>query len=365
VSVIGHSGLDAGQALALHRRSGARIVARPNVPKDLPDSPPDAGRRQGLGGAGPPGDGLAALASRVIPDLLPTSVVEGAAHIAPRAEAAYGPPTHLLVGNYSTDELMNGHIAACAAAGRRVDHAQHGGFYLQARVNAQERLEIRDDSTFLAWRSTPNPHLERLRDTHRGGTDVVIVEGLNPPDPYVLRFASTPLGDQGWQSSELLEALVARTGLARSHLRLKRFPPVIPGVRYPPLLAGLPHQMPLGVHSATDWMARARVAVIAYPDTPLVQAIVLGVPVLGLWNPAFWELREDARRPFEELAAAGVLFSDPADAAARLDEVYDHADEWWASSEVAAAREAFIARFAPPGDWLGAWSAHLKGMGAG
>jgi putative transferase (TIGR04331 family) len=92
--------------------------------------------------------------------------------------------------------------------------------------------------------------------------------------------------------------------------------------------------------------------------------MVMGVPVLGLWNPAHWELRDDARAPFDALADSGVLFSDPAEAAARLEEVYDHADDWWVSSEVAAAREAFIARFAPAGDWLDAWSAHLKGMGA-
>jgi hypothetical protein len=254
---------------------------------------------------------------------------------------------------------MNAHIADCAAAGHRVDHAQHGGFYLQAEVNAQERLELREGSSFLAWRDTPSPHLERLRGTHQGGDRVVIVEGLNPPDPFVIRFASTPLGDQGFESTELLGRFAAAVDPAVP-LGLRRFPRA--GAVRPPALEDVPQAPGAG---ATDALRTARLAVLAYPDTPFIEAMVLGVPAIGLWNPAHWRLREDARPAFAALEEAGVLFASPEAAAAQVSEVYAGASEWWSSGDVAAAREEFLTRFAPPGDWLAAWSTHLRPMRGG
>ncbi len=136
-----------------------------------------------------------------------------------------------MLGNYAADELQNEHVARCAAAGRRIAFAQHGGFYLQAPVNAQERLEVRSDCDFLSWgaegpgvRPMPTPRLERIRDTHAGGDAVVIVEFLEPPDAYPLRFASQPMANQAYAPSRLLAELVEAADLSRTHLVLKRFP---------------------------------------------------------------------------------------------------------------------------------------------
>ncbi len=353
-AVIGHSGMTGRQAIALRRASGARVV--PARPSSGPVPAASAEARATLAGAAIQGQGLAAVVSRLLPQLLPRSVLEGAADLRPRARAAYGVPSHVVVGNYGADEDMNTHMAECAASGHRVDHAQHGGFYLQAQVNAQERLELREGSTFLAWRDTPSPHLERIRDTHQGGDDVVLVEGLNPPDPFVVRFASTPLANQGYESAEMLGRLAEAVDGAVP-LALSRFPRS--GARRPPALERLAPSQGAGAIGA---MRAARIAVVAYPDTPLIEAMVMGVPTIGLWNPRHWQLRESVRPLFERLRGAGLIADTPEEAAARVVDVYRDAPAWWASSDVAAARRNFVDALAPAGDWLEAWSRHLRSM---
>ena len=71
-------------------------------------------------------------------------------------------------------------------------------------------------------------------------------------------------------------------------------------------------------------------------------------------------MRPDAAPYFDELERLGVVHSDPETAAAKLDEIYDSADAWWSSPEIAAARRAFIQRFAIPGDWKCDWAAALR-----
>ena len=306
----------------------------------------------------------------LLPRMIPRSVLEGHAEFVTYARHRYGAPTHLVLGNYAADEVQNEHVARCVAAGRRIAFAQHGGFYFQARVNAQERLEVRPCCDFLSWgaegpavRPLPSPRLERIRGSHAGGDTVVIVEFLEPPDAYPLRFASQPMANQAYAPSALLAGLVEATSVSREHLVLKRFPSHLDAHRRRlPVLEALPHDFAPG--GAVEWMRQARVAVIPYPDTPFIEALVLGVPTIGLWDRSLWELRDDARGPFDALFEADVIHEDPRAAAAHLDAVYADPAGWWDAPATRAARDTFIQRFARPGDWLTAWSGYLRELGA-
>jgi putative transferase (TIGR04331 family) len=113
-------------------------------------------------------------------------------------------------------------------------------------------------------------------------------------------------------------------------------------------------------------MAHARVAVVTYPDTPFIEAMLLGVPTIGLWPSALWELRDDAREPFDLLKEVGVIFEDPVAAAARLDVAAIDPEAWWGSADVQAARRAFLARFAAVGRRpLEPWVTYLRSLSRG
>jgi putative transferase (TIGR04331 family) len=107
-------------------------------------------------------------------------------------------------------------------------------------------------------------------------------------------------------------------------------------------------------------MRGARLAVVSYPDTPFIEAMLIGVPTIGLWDPQLWGMRNDAAPHFERLERLGVIHSDPERCAAKVREVYESADAWWGSPEIAAARAAFLERFAVAGDWRGDWAATLR-----
>jgi putative transferase (TIGR04331 family) len=311
-------------------------------------------------------DPLERLAGALMPNLLPISLLEGFGEVRRQSRRRYGEAVNVLVGNYSTDEVQNEFLGRCRAAGRRFAFAQHGGMYLQSPVNAQERLEIEPGARFLSWGGagdgivpTPNPYLERLRDSHRGGTRITLVEALEPPDAYVLRFAGHPLGNQGYETAHMLAELVtALPAPRRAHLALKRFPNVLGPPSRPAVLEALPYDGPPG--GAAARMATSRLAVIPYLDTPFVEAMVIGTPTLGLWNPAHWPLRIELEPLFERLARAGIVHADPGSAAAHIDGVYDDVASWWERGDVVEARGAFVERFAVSGDALSAWADRLR-----
>ena len=115
---------------------------------------------------------------------------------------------------------------------------------------------------------------------------------------------------------------------------LKRFPSHLPDVLRAAELAALPHDGPVRSRHAVDWMAHAALVVVSYPDTPFIEALLIGTPTIGLWPTRRWPLREDAREPFARLARLGVVFDDPDAAAAQLDAVAADPGAWWRRADV-------------------------------
>ena len=280
--------------------------------------------------------------------LLPLSVLESHTEMTAESERRYGGPSALVYGAYGPDELRNDFLARSHAAGKAIAFAQHGGGYRQFRTNPVERLELRPGTaTFVSWgwrgpgaRPTASPHLSRLRDTHEpGGDRTVLIEVAFYRYPQ--RFASQPLGSQTHQlGQDLLRFVQAvRDEPAARRLVLKRYPPAesIGAIRQPEV-AELPHEA-FGTTRASEWMRRARTVVVSYPDSTFIEAMVIGVPTIGFWDPEIWQMRDDAAPFFDALAAAGVVCATPEDAAARLEQIEDDPG-WWQAREVQDARLA-------------------------
>lgn len=318
---------------------------------------------RGLDGGDDPGGTLATL----LPALLPRSVVEDYPKFAAKSRRRWGDPCGLVNGNLNFDEVQNEYMGRCLTAGRNVALAQHGGGYRTYAVNNWEQVELRPDVTFLSWgwrgegiRPLPSPYLSRLRDSHHGGEAVVLIEIILPR--YLQRFVTYPQGSQTARLGEQLLAFVEAVGRpeVRAELVLKRS--IAQGVYRAlrdPRLERLPHRR-FRSPRATDWMRRARVAVVSYPDTTFIEALAIGVPTIGLWDPQLWRIREEARPFFAAFEQAGAIFADPAAAAARLDEIYDSALLWWRRPALRAARDEFLEHFGLSGEWRPAWAKLLR-----
>jgi hypothetical protein len=368
IALVRLPGLSPLGALRLCGRvPGLRTAPGPRVGAVEPSGPVDGSLRERLAALPGADERSAALAAGACA-LLPRTFVEDYPELVERSLAAYGHDCPAVVGNYGPHDVENEFLGRCADAGRPLAFSQHGGTYLQARVNPQERLERRPGSVFLSWGGTgsgvrplPSPYLSELRDRHRGGERVLLVEGITPPDAYLIRFTTTPQGNQGYRHGEQLAEFARSVVGVKPRLFLKRFPAFIGGAERDPVLAGLPHRPPATQRTAARLMMTSGVVVVPYPDTPFIESLVIGAPTVGIWEDRLWKMRDDAEAPFEALRAAGVVFSDARAAAAHVDRVYDRADEWWRSAEVQAARRAFLERFALTGDWLAEWSAFFPG----
>jgi putative transferase (TIGR04331 family) len=306
----------------------------------------------------------------LLPVLLPRTLLDTHAALVAANARLYGSPVAAVDASYGFDDANLVYLARCRAARRPIGFAQHGGSTSQLRVGPGDRIEDALGHMRLSWgapggartRTVGTPRLERMRATHAGGDDIVLIEGASPPISQVLRFTSTPLGNQVFSERALAADFVVALGAsAGGHLVLKRFPRYTPEDDRPEVLAALRQA---AATSATGAMQTARLAVLTYPDTPFIEALVVGVPTVGLWRTDLWEMREDARAPFEALAEAGVVHGDPAAAAAHVDAIHEDPAAWWETSEVRAAREAFVERFAPAVDWRARWREALEDLAA-
>jgi putative transferase (TIGR04331 family) len=366
-AIVGNPCLRASNQLALRRRIGAiRVMAATSFG---PPSHVDFEMRTRIFDGIVPDGQLESLVLGVLPEVLPSSIIEGFPAVRAVSRDHYGQAAAVVSNGYGLDEVQNEFIARVAADGGAIAFVQHGGFYGQAKVNAQERLEVAPRAPFWSWGTegtgvfaVASPRLESLRSTHRGGEQIVLVEGVHPPDRYLLRFASTPLGNQGLIESTRLAKFVDASERMRGRMALRRFPPVVGAGPRPEALEGMPNARVGWNGSAVEAMQRARLVVVPYPDTPFIEAMVIGVPTIGLWSASLWEWRDDAEEILEMLRNANIVFDDPAAAAAHVDDVVDRAEGWWASPEVVDARAGFIRRFAREGSWLDEWELALSDL---
>jgi putative transferase (TIGR04331 family) len=354
----------ADQARLSLRVPGVRFVSSPAL-DSLPAS--NAAQRAVLFDGIEADDELERALISSLAQAVPRSVVEGFSTVQTLSRAAYGSAACVVAGGYGLDEIQNEFIARSRQAGKGLAFAQHGGTYCQAKVHSSEYLEVlRPDSEFWSWGGkedgvvpVTNPRLERLRGTHRGGETVLIVEGQHPPDEYVVAFGSVPLGNQLISEAFVLSRFVAGSQQTRHRMVFRRFPA---GQRVGPrqsVFEDMPTASSSPYTSASRLMQSSRLVVIPYPDTPFIEALVIGVPTVGLWSKDLWEWRDDAADVLDALREANIVFDDPMAAAAHVDSVIDAPASWWSAPDVVRARGLFIERFARQGDWLAEWTEAL------
>jgi hypothetical protein len=292
-----------------------------------------------------------AVMVKTLPRLLPTSLLEDYDHTVWESRRLYGNASHLVHGNYRWDEVQNEFLGRCLVAGRRVAFMQHGGSYGQLRVHGWSRLEQLAETQFLSWGWTgrrvvplPSGSLSRIRDRHNGGDSVPVIEGPPAERCVMFHFSSVDPVRRGEGGSAFIDSIT--NPQIRAKVIRKGFP----------TRSAAPRRSP----SALRLMLTARVVVITYPDTPLLEALAANVPVIAFWDPAAVGFRPEATALFEQLAAVGILYGDPHLAANALEEVYWDAHQWWSRTDIQSARQQFLAAYGRNRDWTRQWIGFLR-----
>lgn len=310
---------------------------------------------------------------RLLSDIIPATMVEHYEKVVTLSHRFYGnKEVPIVITNLLQESLLE-FAARSKCVGCPVSIYQHGGGYDQYHTYPLERIEIAKGQTFLSWggqgdhiQKLPSPHLSRLRDRHRGGSRIVLVEICMPK--YLYRIHSKPI----CQNNRLFECMLSFVeALPEELLRevvLKPDPgfdqyETRHGTRRPKTLQRLLPRKAKARLRAFHLMPEARMVIVPYPETTFIEALSVNVPTIGVWDPSLFEMRSDAEPFYSALAAVGVIHSDPIAAAQQVIAVYQDANKWWRDESIQKARISFLNRFGmASADWRNEWASYLNSL---
>jgi putative transferase (TIGR04331 family) len=92
-------------------------------------------------------------------------------------------------------------------------------------------------------------------------------------------------------------------------------------------------------------VAESRLVVHSYDSTGMLETLSQNIPTLAFWQNDLDHLRDSARPYYQLLVDAGIVYLTAESAAAKVNEVWDNVEGWWAKNAVQNARKQFCDRY--------------------
>jgi putative transferase (TIGR04331 family) len=382
--------LDSGQQVRLALTPGfaGRFLQADDLPPWRGSLEAKGESRQALAHCSHPGDPFRKILLENLPRNFPKLYLEGFGPWRRQLLQAWGqrdlPKILVSSAGLWLDESAKLLAAEVTARGGKLLSLQHGGGYGSARLVWPEDHEREISDRFACWGwagqerdvrlvdlSAPKLAFRERKPGQSRRSRTILVAGTTFPR-YLHSFQSLPVGSQieGYFQDLLtfldeLGEMGRRTALYRGYpVEFGWHPTQRVRDRFPDVALD-DHKQPFARR-----MREARLVVLDYPDTTLLEVMAANVPVVLFFDSRVWERRQAAARYFDGLRQAGILQDTPGEAARQVREIYDRVDEWWFSSEVQAARWEFAQHFARasrkwPREWVAWLSRELIGLGEG
>ncbi len=274
-----------------------------------------------------------------------------------------------------TDERLKFLAAYWAEKGTVLCGLQHGGLYGTSKWMPPENHEIEITDRYYTWgwnrkdnkyiKSLPNPKISTLMDKRKTKYDnrgYFLFVGTNLPR-YLYRFFSCPVGEM---FDEYLEwrnrFLKTLTHDNRNNTLLRLYPiDYERGQRERILNEFREINIDDNKVAFLDRLEKSKIVIIDYPVTTMLESLARNRPTILFWNPCYWELREEAKPFFNELAKAKMWYKDPKSAADFLNKISANPLEWWNDASTQSARNTFVNRFAHGSkNWAKIWWAEMQ-----
>jgi putative transferase (TIGR04331 family) len=320
------------------------------------------------------GDRFVSLLQRVIPEAVPICYMENYDIYKNNVKLIRKADSVKMVGSaigWAFNEKFKFFAAESSPKPMRFAEFQHGGNYGMALSIPAEETSFGQDFFYTwGWRRDkegltkplPNPHLSRLKDTHKSKHDNILFIGVIQPK-YLYRFNT-------WIMPEDMTKYFKnkKTFLSSLPDNIRRKVLYAP-YRYDSgwaenefVKSAYPDIKLLLNEKATHWMQKVKLVVIDHPHTSFLEALVINVPCVLYWDHDVYLMRPEAEEYFEALRDAGILYKDPANAAQKTNGIFHDPRGWWSGKKVQNARLKFCERFARARkDWAKAWVKELKG----
>ena len=313
-----------------------------------------------------------------LPINFPTLYLEGFDDFSEKSLSQFkNTPKILMSANgWFTDERLKFLAAYWMEKGTVLCGCQHGGLYGTAKWMPPENHEIEITDRYYTWgwnrknnksiKVLPNPKISNLmcRKTKYDNKTYFLFVGTNHPR-YLYRFFSCPVGEMfdeyfEWRNNFL--KVLTQENQNRILLRLyhidydrcqkERILDEFPDIRFDN------HK----VHFL-DRLDNSQITIIDHPVTTMLESLARNRPTILFWNHCNWELRDEAKPFFEELANANIWHKDPISAAQFLNGISGNPLKWWNNPQTQSARKMFINQFAyGTKDYSEIWWSEMQGI---
>lgn len=310
---------------------------------------------------------------------LPSVYVENYADLCRYSETLYPRrPKAILTSNaYFYDEAFKHWAGISGDEGSKLIFAQHGGNHEHSDFEPFVEHEGMTPDAYLAWGASSRdptgknhygPPLNQGNQTN-SNKDNARGNGILLGVTHTGRYMHT------------LIPLLSPQKFEEYLLRQKRFAEVLDGRLKKLLTVRVLHDH-LGWDIRQRWQDQCPEAAIDTGDSPFKKALMSSriyvcdhlmttylealrsnVPTILFWNETDYVLSAESRAAFSRLKEAGILYSCERAAANAVNTFYDHADEWWGTSEIQDAKTFFVERYAPHHpDPMGYWAKKIKAL---
>jgi putative transferase (TIGR04331 family) len=296
---------------------------------------------------------------RTLPQNLPTIYLEGFNQAQCETLRNYKeyPPVLCSATGWLFNEQFKFFAAESEEKGSRLVAVQHGGGDGEYRFAPIELHMCRLSETFMVWgwkdqdeaalKNLPSPRIssfisdcsETGRQQKEGPVLFIATSHLR----YLYRFHSCPVGGQledywDWQLRFLASAPVK----LRKVVLYRAYHTDYGWCARQRISDRFPEVQSDDSPSIDQRIRESRLIVIDHLSTSLLESFTANVPTVLYWNPARWEVREEAEADFQKLRDAGILWDSPEEAASHVSAVFDEPWEWWGQEAVQSARSSFL-----------------------
>lgn len=333
-------------------------VPVPRLLQPPPELPPDFAVRDLLTLDAENFAGFERFVRKLIPEQLPTCYLEGFRALCDKAQGMpwpVRPPFIFTANSFDGDEIFKAWTAAKVEQGVPYIIGQHGANYGAGMFAPSEIHEVATADRYLTWgwqedgaKHRPvaalpmigkragkwDPEGGLLLVERGGGHRETLWDEIPAFRRYLeaqFDFMAGLAGGIGRPTTVRLYSAYLYSSWSEDALWKERFPHM---------------RLDDGTLPIVGQIGRNRLTVFSYESTGILESLVGNIPILFFYDTRDYPLRPSARPYYEGLKAAGIFHETPASAAAKVNEVWNDVQGWWARDEVQDARKAFCDHFA-------------------
>ena len=265
-------------------------------------------------------------------------------------------------------------IARIREGGGRWISVQHGGGYGTSFAFPLGKIEYETSDGFVTWgwsfrhlytssyHALPAPNLSKLPKHRRRKDELIFVGTCYYPYDYRLSSKLRPEDLLAyWENRVRFFERLDRAILEKVAYRPHGEQPVGGELEF--VRPFIKEGRILAEGRLTDHLQQTKIAVIDHMETSILESLSMNAPTIAFWNREQYALTPEAAPYFEPLYDAGILHDDPADAARKVNEIWEDVERWWRRPSVQTAKDDFCRHFARTSrNWRSDWSSWLSSI---